>query len=908
MSVLTRLLHGTRSLFRRDAEHRELDDEVRHFLDQAIAEHVTRGMSPDEAARVARASLGSVAAVQEPARAHGWDVVLTNLAQDLQYAMRYLAKAPGFTLTATLSLALGIGANTAIFSMVNATLLRRLPVERSQELVAVASPSGSGVYSYPAFEDLRRGSTPVLSDMLGYGGIGVSLNEGNDTDLIQGMIVTGNYFQLLGVRPLRGRLLQPSDDVTPGAHPVAVISASLWRTRFGERGDIVGLPVRLNGQPYTIIGVAPAGFHGTQLGQASDLFVPMMMQGWMRPPRSGYSGEMDPDLLRVRSSAWISAVGRLNPGVSIAQAEGALTGTARAMGDWTSAADSLPRVTLTRLDDGPPGQREDIASAATLMSAIVGVVLIIACANVANLLLARAGTRRREIAVRLSLGATRGRLVRQLLTESILLATMGGLVGLALAWIAVRAMRAAPPPAGALPVFMEFAIDWRVMAFTMALSVVTGVVFGLVPALRASRPDLVPALKNQSAADDSRSRWLTARNGLVVAQVGLSLVLLIASGLFVRSLSRTRALDPGFDHERLLTVPLNIQLLRYTSEQGRSFYRDVIERVEAVPGVQSASISRWIPLVGGGSIGRLEVEGQEPGNPPSGGTGGYSSANPTVVLSNNVGTRYLETVGIRIVRGRNFDARDHASSPRVAIVSEEFVRRHFPGVDPIGRRIGLGVPLSERPLEVIGVAEDARYLRIDESLTRIAYIPATQHHVNGMTLLVRARGNPALLKNDIARAVHSLDRSLPVANARTYDDWIGIAIYAARAGAVLVTGFGALALLLAAVGLYGVLSYTVSRRSREFGVRMALGAKGKQVLRQVLFEGLGLAAVGVVAGIVVALSVTRLLARFLYGVSATDAVTFAWTPIALFAVAALACLMPALRATRVDPVRALRQE
>jgi predicted permease len=909
MSLFTRLLHGARSLVRRDAEHRELDEEVRFYLEQSIAAHVAAGMSPADAERTARSSLGSVSAAQEPARSHGWDVTVTTLVQDLRYAVRYLAKAPGFTLAATLSLGLGIGANSAIFSMVNATLLRPLPFERSAELVDVNSPSGSRVYSFPAFEDLRRGSAPVLSDMMGFGGISVSMAEGEGIDLVGGAIVTGNYFQVLGVRPLRGRLLQPADDVTPGAHPVAVISASLWRTRFGEREDIVGLPVRLNGQPYTIVGVAPPGFTGTQPGNVRDLFVPMKMQAWMRPPRSGYSGEMNPDLLQIRTNGWIFGVGRLKPGVSVQLAEAALTSTARAMGDWTSPSDSLPRVTVTRLVDGPPGQRADIASAATLLSAVVVAVLIIACANVANLLLARAGARRREIAVRLSLGATRGRLVRQLLTESILLAALGGLVGMALAWLAVRAMRASPPPAGALPIFIDFAIDWKVMAFTMALSVVTGVIFGLVPALRASRPDLVPALKNQAGADDSRARWLTARNGLVVAQVGLSLVLLIASGLFVRSLARVRAVDLGFDHERLLTVPLNIQLLRYTSDQGRNFYRDVVERVGAVPGVQSAAISRWIPLVGGGTVGSIEVEGQQPtGNQVTSEGGGPATDDLNFVLSNNVGTRYLETMGIRIVRGRNFDDRDNASSPRVAIVSEQFVRRHFPNVDPIGRRIGFGRPLAERPIEIIGVAEDAKYSTIDENLTRIVYVASTQNYVNGMTLIVRARGNPATVVNDVGRAVNSLDRSLPVAGVRTYEDWIGITIYAARAGAVLLTGFGALALLLAAVGLYGVLAFTVSRRSREFGVRMALGAKASQVLQQVLREGLGLVSVGVIVGVIVALSVTRLLARFLYGISSTDAVTFAWTPVALFAVAALACLLPALRATRVDPITALRQE
>jgi predicted permease len=909
MSFITRIGHGIRGLFNRDAVNQQLDDEVRHYLAEATSANIARGMTPVDAERAARSSLGSVAAVQEPARSHGWDVSLETVLQDVRYAARYLVKSPGFTLAATASLALGIGANTAIFSMINATLIKRIPVERSEELVAINSPSGSGVFSYPAFDDIRRQSSPVLSGMLGFGGITVGMTEGEGIDLVTGAIVTGNYFQVLGVRPLRGRLLQPGDDVTPGAHPVAVISASLWKRRFAEREDIAGLAVRLNGQPFTVIGVAPTGFFGTQMGNVRDVWVPMTMQAWMRPPRAGYSGEMNPDLLQVRTNAWVFAVGRMKPGIALRHAEDALTNVARAMGDWTSPADSLPRLSLARFDDGPPGQRDQLRSVAVLLAAVVITVLIIACANVANLLLSRATARRKEIAVRLSLGATRRRLVRQLLTESLMLATLGGLVGLALAWVAIAVVRTSPPPPGALPVYIDFAIDWRVMAFTLALSVLTGLVFGLVPALRASRPDLVPALKDQAAEDQARHRWWSARNGLVVAQVGLSLVLLIASGLFTRSLARARSIDTGFDAERLLTVPLNIQLLRYTSDQGKTFYRNIVERVEAVPGVESASISRWLPLAAGGSIASLEIEGRDPsGNQFASEGGGLATDNSRSVLNNIIAVSYLKTMGIRITRGRDFDHTDVEGGRRVVIVSEHFVRKHFGAENPIGRRIALNGHIQERGAEIIGVASDARYLRLDENTTRIVYVPAAQNYVNGMTLIVRARGNPGTLRDDVERAVHSLDGSLPVSGARTYEDLIGISIYAARAGAVLLTGFGALAILLAAVGLYGVLAYAVARRSREFGLRMALGAEAANVLRQVLGEGLGLVAIGVLGGLVVALSVTRLLADFLYGVSPTDAVTFAWTPIVLVFVAALACLIPALRATRVDPIKALKQD
>ena len=491
-----------------------------------------------------------------------------------------------------------------------------------------------------------------------------------------------------------------------------------------------------------------------------------------------------------------------------------------------------------------------------------------------------------------------------------MLAALGGLAGLALAWLAIRAVRASPPPPGALPVFIDFAIDWRVMAFTLGLSVVTGIVFGLVPALRASRPDLIPALKDQASNDQLRRRRWTARNGLVVVQVGLSLVLLIASGLFTRSLARARALESGFDTDRLLTVPLNIQLLRYTSDQGKAFYRDVVEKVGAIPGVESAAIARWLPLSGGASIASLEIEGQGANDDRFGSEGGgFATDNPRTVMNNIVGVDYLKTMGIRITRGRDFEQRDNETAgQRVAIVTEQFARRHFGTENPVGRRIAMNGTVEENALVIVGVAADAKYGRLEEPTTRLVYIPAPQNYVNGMTLILRTRGNPGALRDEVERAVHSLERSIPVTGTRTYEDWIGISMYAARAGAVLLTGFGALAILLAAVGLYGVLAYAVARRSREFGLRMALGAEAGRVLRLVLGEGLGLVAIGVVGGLVAALAATRLLARFLYGISPTDPVTFAWTPVVLVVVAALACLIPAMRATRVDPIKALKQE
>ena len=911
MSLLSRFVAGVRRLANPARAERDLNDEVQQYLYESAAAKRAAGMSAEDAERAARVEIGSVSAATEPARSWGWDASLEAFLRDARYAARYLRKSPGFTLAAALSLALGIGANTAIFSMVNATLIRPLPVERSHELFAVASPSGSGVYSYPAFDDIRRAQT-VFSGLTAFGGIGVSLTEGETTDLISGDIVTGNYFEVLGVRPHRGRLLTPADDVTPGAHPVAVISHALWRRRFAERPDIVGLAVRLNGQPFTIVGVAPPDFTGIRPGIVRDLYVPMMMQAWMRPPRAGYSGEMNPDLLRTRNNAWLFAIGRVKPGITGDQVTASMNAIVRAMSDWTPPSQRpdarQPSVTVRALDDGPPGQRDQLVSVARLLGAVVLAVLVIACANVANLLLARATSRRKEIAVRLSIGATRARLVRQLLTESVLLSMLGGALGLALAWAAIRAVRASPPPPGALPVTLDFVVDARVLAFTIVVSLVTGVVFGLVPALRASRPDLVPALKDQSAQPVVRFRRFTARNALVVSQVALSLVLLVAAGLFIRSLERARSISAGFDVERLLTVPLNIQLLRYTRDQGKAFYRDVVQRVAALPGVASASLVRWVPLSGGSSVGSLHIEGQGgPDNQFRSEGGGEDTSDPTTVTNDLVGLDYFRTFGIQIRRGRDFDGADTEGAPPVAIVNESFVKRHFPDGEPIGRRISLS-GLEGPWIQVVGIAADSKYRTLDESPTRVVYLPIAQNHVNGMTLVVRAKGDPALLATTVGREVHALDRSLPLAGARTLEEWIGISIYAARAGAALLTGFGGLALLLAAVGLYGVLSYAVSRRTREFGLRMALGARTGNVLRNVLAEGMGLVAFGVAAGVIVALSVTHLLARFLYGVSTKDGTTFTSTAAVLFVVALVACLLPAWRATRVDPISALKQE
>jgi predicted permease len=903
--IIRRLIH------RRRAE-RELDEEIRSHLEMEVEQNVVGGMSPEDARQAARRSFGSVALAMEDSRAMWGLRSLEILWQDLRYGARMLMRNPGFTLIAALTLSLGIGANTAIFSLINATLLRRLPVDDPERLAYAFSGSSESpynVFSYPNFAELRE-RNQVFEGLSAWGGIAASLNkdpQGAEAEMVGGVIVTGNFFEVLGVRAALGRLITPADDQAPGAHPVVAISHGLWQRQFGGDPAVVGKEILLNGRSFTVIGVTPPEFGGAQLGVARDLYVPMMMQAVMRPPRAGYSGEKNPDLLQVRGNHWLFGVGRLKPGVTREQAQAALIPITRQQAEAFPGMNRNRIVTLTAVNDGDPTQRGRMISVAGLLMAVVGAVLLIACANVANLLLARASARRKEIAVRLSIGAGRWRLVRQLLTESLLLACLGGAAGMFLAWWTVAGLKAAPPPTGELPFAPDFAMDGRVLCFTIVLSLLTGIVFGMAPAWRATRFDLVSALKDEASAADGRRRRFSLRSALVVTQVALSLVLLIAAGLFLRSLRHAQAIEPGFDADRVLTAPLNINLLRYTRAQGREFYRQVVERVEALPGVESASLARIVALSGQNSVRGLTLEGQtDPGADfRSDGSGARSGANS--VSSNVVGMKYFQTMGIAFARGRDFGAQDTEAPPGVVIVNEAFVRRYFNRQEALGKRLSFSG--GQGPWrEIVGVVRDSKYLTLGEAPEPCIYLPLSQNHETGMTLHVRTSAPPAGLAAGVRQAVQSLEKNLPVTNVRPLDEFLGVSLYAPRMGALLLGVFGALALLLAGVGLYGVMSFSVTQRTREIGVRMALGAPRRAVLLLALGEGMKLVAVGVASGLAVALAVTQGLSSFLYGVSAIDVVTFAGVPALLAAVALLACWIPARRATKVDPLVALRCE
>lgn len=907
----------------RPEREREIVEELAQHLDQRYRDLLDGGEKPGEATRLALDEIDEelLASEMRPLRQAdspkpiaagapglGW---LADLRQDVVYAARTLHKNPGFALAAIVTLALGIGGNSAIFSLINATLLQRLPIANGDRVFALFENDRADIGSYPAFAALRGQST-LVEDLAAWGGVTASLQANGETDLVSGLIVSGNFFDLLGVEAGRGRLLSIADDVTPLAHPVVVISDSLWRGRFGGRSDIVGTDVRLNGHNFRIIGVTPQGFPGPQNGVMRHLYVPMMMQPWIRPPRAGFSGDQDPDLLRNPNNGWVFKLALAKPGIPHDRAAAEMSVLSTRFARSINPRAEERRLRLVPIDVGNPAQRASMRAAATLLGCVVAAVLLIACANIANLLLSRAWARRREMAIRLALGASRARIVRQLLTESVLLAVLGGAAGLALAWLSVEAFRASPPPAGALPVSLDFALDFRVLAFSLALSVLTGLLFGLAPALQTSRPDLAPALRGEAAAGGVVSRRLNLKSALVVGEVAISLILLLASGLLIRSLRTVQAVDPGYAVEQLVSAPLNVELLRYTRAQGREFYRRVIERVEQVPGVESASVARVALLSGASRVTAVLVEGTD--DPDAFGESERAGAPATpgrTAMVNVVSPGFLGTLGVSLLRGRSFQETDGENSPAVAVVSQSMARQFFPGVDPVGRRFSTGRSRATGELhwvEVIGVARDSKYTSLTEADSPVIYLPLSQQHETGVTLYVRAIGAPDLIAPRIRREIQEIEPGLPVPNPKAMRETVDTSLYAPRMGAMLLSVFGGLALLLAALGIYAVLAFSIGMRTREIGIRMALGAGLHSVTTLVLKEGMSLVVLGITLGLTLSAGLAESLKRFLFDVSPRDLTTFAVTPLLLMGVALLACYLPARRAAKVDPLTVMRSE
>ena len=796
-------------------------------------------------------------------------------------------KRPGFTAIAVITLALGIGANTAIFSLVNTVLLRPLPVPHPEQLVEVYGTFHNGadytIQSYLNYKDYRD-RNDVFSGLVAYRFAPMSLSHESRNERVWGYLVSGNYFEMLGVQPFLGRYFIPEEDKTPGSHPVAIISYGCWQKRFASDRDVVGQALRINGHAFTVVGVAPKGFNGTEVAYAPELFVPMMMAHEIEPG-SGWLESREDDNLFV--------VGRLKQGVTSAQAESALRGITLQLAKEYPKENEGRGVRLLTPGLFIPDIRNSVISFSGVLMAVVGLVLLLACVNLANLLLARATERRKELAIRLAVGASRARIVRQLVSESVMLSLAGGLGGLLLAaWINDLVAKIKLPTDVAL--IMDLHLDWRVLAFALAASLGTGIFFSLLPALQSSKPDLVPALKDEaSMAGFRRSRL---RNALVVVQVALSLVLLVCAGLVVRSLQVAQRTRPGFTPENAVALSFDLGLQDYTEEKGRTFQQQVIERTQSVAGVRSVALTSTVPLTLDFSFTSIYVEGQS----------ATGSTNLPTAVPNEISPNYFRTMEIPL-RGRDFTERDNKDESRVAIINETFARRFFPGRDAIGRRFNFSGP--DKPFwEVIGVAGDGKYNSLGEDPKAAFYRPLLRDYSTNATLVARTAGDPqsalAVLRSELQR----MDPTLPLYNVRTLSEHMNVPLFPFRVAATVLGSFGGLAIVLAAIGIYGVMSYVVAGRTREIGVRIALGAARRDVLLLIIRQGMTLAVIGLGIGLLIAFGVAQLLAKLLFGVSPADPLTFAGVSLLLALVAALACYVPARRATKVDPLVALRYE
>ena len=803
------------------------------------------------------------------------------LLQDFRLAFRRLKQSPGFAFAAIITLTLGIGANTVTFSAINKLLLHPLPVERPEELVSLNSNRAVANQSYPNYKDLRD-RNQSLAGLIGIRVAPVNMSQSNNNAHVWGYEVTGNYFEVLGVRALLGRTLTPADDQKIGAHPVVVLSYSSWKSRFAGDPAVIGKPVKINGLGYTVLGVMPAGFFGTELVFRPEFWVPIAMEPQIEPGNAWINERGDWNL-------W--TVARLKPGVTRQQAESDLNTVAAQMGREIPDLQGL-RIYLT-----PPGLIGDtlrggvIGFAAVLMG-LAGLVLLIACVNLASLLLARASDRAREIALRLALGAGRWRLVRQLLSESFLISLAGAAGGLLLAVWLVDALAAWRPPID-VPITMDFAIDRRVLAFTAAAGFLTTLLFGLAPALQAARTDLIPALKN--AAFKTRFRSWHLREILVTSQIALSVILLVGTVLVVRSLQRALTINLGFNPQNAVAVAVDLGLAGYNEARGREFQHGLIDKVSALPGIQSAAFANSLPLSLDQSNTSVFAEGKpvpRPGEVPE-------------ACYYMVGPGYFHAIETRLVAGRVFDQHDQKDSRHVAIVNQAFAARLFPNENALGKRFRSG---GSDWTEIVGIVENGKYESLSDGLKLALFWPASQHYNATTTVVARSALPSDQVVRMIQRAVHDLDPTLPFYQAGSLDDHLGVPLLPARLAASMLGAFGVLAIVLAATGVYGVMAYAVSRRKREIGIRIAIGASRPQVMRLVLIRTSILLAVGTALGTLAALAIGGRFSPILYGVSPRDPVTFALAALLMAVIAFIAAWLPARRATLIEPSSALREE
>jgi predicted permease len=828
--------------------------------------------------------------------------MIADIYYDLRYALRMLRKKPGFTFVAVLTLALGIGANAAIFSLTDAVLLQSLPVKAPQQLTTIAShnpelgPEANSSFSYPLYQDLRDQNV-AFSGVLARGGAQMNISYQGRNDRVRGELVSGNYFEVLGVRPWAGRLFTQDDDRTPGAHAVAVLSYGFWERRFGKDASIVGKTILVNENPLTVIGVAPPGFYGIELSGNADVRVPLMMTPVFNPlPRNR---------LQSRNFQWLTLMARRKDGVALAQAQSSLEvlyrqireGEATQLPPDATASDRRRFLAATmQLRDGSQGfqrlQRE-MKTPLLLLFGATCIVLLILCANLANLMLARDAVRDQEIAVRLALGAGRLRLLRQWLTEAILLSVLGAVAGVLVAsWVKSALVAFMPPD---YQMNLDLPPGWRFVGFTLLVSLVVGVTLGLAPALRAARAPSALALRGEARTFVSGGGLFSLRSGLILVQVALSLPLLIASALFLNSLQNLRGVDTGFGKHNVLIATINPTLNGYSPEKTQNFYRDLLPGLRSLPGVQSASLSSDSPISGGWDELGLVVEGYQ-----------RREGERVDAQSSIVSPDYFRSLGITLVAGRDFNDQDTAGAPKVAIINEKMARHFFGEANPIGRKIGT----DEVPdTMIVGVVKDAQYLSVRQPALRHFYEPIMQQpHLFDLTMHIKTAGEPTALSDMVRAQVVKLDSHLPLYDVKTLAAQIDESLTQERLLTWLCTAFGLLATLLTALGLYGVLAFSVAQRTREIGIRMALGAQARDVLKLIIGQGMLLVTAGVALGLVASFALTRLIGSLLFGVTPTNATTFIVVSAGLALLALVACYLPARRATKVDPLVALRYE
>jgi predicted permease len=874
---LTRLF----GVFRRQRREREFAEELESHLAFHIEDNLRAGMSPDEARRMALIKLGGVTQIQELHREQRGLPMIETLIQDLRFGWRMLRKNPGFFFIAILTLALGIGANTAIFSLVDGLLLRLLPYPEPERLVLLTNKTSraprSGI-SYPNFSDWRE-RAQLFEGMASWRLESFNLTGVDKPIQLRGQTVNWNFFALLGVQPQLGRMFTPEDD-RYGAARTALLSYGIWQEKFGGEPNIIGRKLLLSGDPHEVIGVLPEGF---EYFRATDVYIPI---GLLLKPNTGLTDR--------GTNLGLTAVARLKPGVTLQQANDEMVRLAAQLEREYPAVNTGKSALAEPLQDY---LSENVRQSLWVLFGAVGFVLLIACVNVANLLLARAAERQKEIAVRLALGARRWRIIRQLLCESLLIALLGGACGVFVGrWMLSGLLALAPEN---IPQLSHVSLNNMVLLFTFGVSVLTSVLCGLLPAMQASRVDLQTTLKEGGRASAGRARDLT-RKTLTVVEIGLALVLLVGAGLLTRSMARVLNVDPGFNPDNLLTMQMRLPDNVYDIARRRVFFDECLTRVSALPGVRSAAMTMALPIGGGQQWGTF-----------------FYAADKAIPQRDQfphmeftpISVNYFEAMGIRLLKGRGFNSADAAASSPVAIINEALARRIWPGEDPLGKRLRRGLPEYDEPwMEVIGIAADVKVFGVEINTPMQTYAPLAQSPPKKFWLTVRTAGDPLQSIATVEREIHSMDKDLPLFAVRSMDQVLGGSRAQRLLTLTLLVGFAALALLLAAVGVYGVISYSVKQRTHEFGIRLALGAQAHDVLWVVLKQGLKLTLIGAALGILAAFALTRWMETLLFGVRPTDPLTFTVIAAALTLIALLACYIPARRATKVDPLIALRSE